>query len=606
MTELLNSHDMCIAIFLILVAALSLYVYRLKKISNHLQLKDFALNASANAIIITNEKGEIEWANPAFSKLSGYSLEETIGKKPQTLFKTGLQSEDYYQKLWSTILAGNVWHGELLNRRKDDTTYIEEITITPIPNSKGKITHFIAIKQDISQRKQMEAELLEQRHELKLKEARFHGLFDQSSFLAGVLNKDWQLIEVNQRALELIGADSCDVLGRYFPETPWWTNEREKAMLILALNQALSGEISSFEATHLSVTGEIIYVIFTATPIFLENDVQIEVTGLDITNRRVMEMTLQDNLATLKSRHNALDQIYQGVTITDVNRHITYVNEAFVKLSGYSREELLGCPLTILQGEATSPFTTAEIKNTLDNQQSFCGEILNYRKNGTQFWNELSITPVFDDTGELTQFVSVHLDITARKQSEQEVHNMAFYDPLTQLPNRRLLMNRLGIAIALSQRNDKYGAVMFLDLDNFKPLNDNYGHSIGDLLLIEVANRIVGCLRETDVVARFGGDEFVVLLSELNSDFEIAKQEAFVVAEKIRNLLATPYALSTKKERDIMSGTVQHRCSSSVGIALFKGKQMSQENVLNAADVAMYQAKENGRNRICFFEQEDF
>lgn len=606
MTEFLNNHDMCIVIFLILVAALSVYVYRLKKISNHLQLKDFALNASANAIIITNEKGEIEWANPAFSKLSGYSLEEAIGQKPQTLFKTGLQSEAYYQKLWSTILAGNVWQGELLNRRKDNTTYIEEITITPLPNLKGKITHFIAIKQDISQRKQMETELLEQRQELKLKEARFHGLFDQSAFLAGVLNKDCQLIEVNQRALDLIGANRRDVLGKYFPETPWWTNEREKSMLVLALNQALSGEISSFEAEHLGVTGEITYVIFTATPIFLENDIQIEVTGLDITKRRIMEMTLRDNLATLKSRHNALDQIYQGVTITDVNRQITYVNEAFLKLSGYSREELLGCPLTILQGEATSPFTIAEMKNALDNQKPFCGEILNYRKNGTQFWNELSITPVFDDAGKLTQFVGVQLDITARKQSEQEVQNMAFYDPLTQLPNRRLLMNRLAIAIALSQRSDKYGAVMFMDLDNFKPLNDNYGHSIGDLLLIEVANRIVGCLRETDVVARFGGDEFVVLLSELNSDFENAKQEAFIVAEKIRKLLATPYALSTKKERDIMSGIVQHRCSSSIGIALFKGKQMSQENVLNAADVAMYQAKENGRNRICFFEQESF
>lgn len=606
MIDSITDHQACIAIFLILLTALSVYVYRLQKISSCLQLKNFALNASANAIIITNEKGEIEWANPAFSKLSGYSITESIGKKPQTLFKTGLQPDNYYQKLWSTILAGNVWHGELLNRRKNGEIYMEEITITPLPNAKGKITHFIAIKQDISQRKQMEAELLEQRQELKLKEARFHGLFDQSALLTGVLDKDCQIIEVNQRALELIGVERDEVLGKYFPETPWWTNEREKALLILTLNQALLGETASFEATHIAVTGEITHVIFTATPIFLGNEIQIAVTGLDITKRRLMEIALRDNLATLKSRHNALDQIYQGVTITDVNRYITYVNKAFLKLSGYDRDELIGRPLTILQGEETSPFTISQMKNALDNHQPFCGEILNYRKDGTQFWNELSITPVFDDAGELTQFVGVQLDITERKQSEQKVHNMAFYDPLTQLPNRRFLMNRLEIAIALSQRNNKYGAVMFMDLDNFKPLNDNYGHSIGDLLLIEVANRISGCLRETDVVARFGGDEFVVLLSELNSDFELAKRESLVVAEKIRKLLATPYALSTKKERNIMSGIVQHRCSSSIGIALFKSKQMTQENVLNAADAAMYQAKENGRDRICFFDQESF
>lgn len=606
MTELFTDHDMCIAIFLILFAALSVYVYRLKKITRHLELKDFALNASANAIIITNEKGEIEWANPAFSKLSGYSIEESIGKKPQTLFKSGLQTDEYYQDLWTTILNGEVWHGELLNRRKNGLTYYEEITITPLPNANGKIAHFIAIKQDISSRKQMELELHQQRHELRIKEARFHGLFDQSALLAGVLDKDCKLIEVNNRALNLIGAKSEDVLGHYFPDTPWWTNDKEKSTLVLALNQAIAGEVSSFEASHLGIDGSTVHVIFTATPIVLENDIQIEVMGLDITSRRHTEIALQDNLAMLKARHNALDQIYQGVTITDVHRHITYVNEAFIKLSGYEREELMGSPLTILQGEETSPFTIVQMQTALDNQQPFCGEILNYRKDGTPFWNELSVTPVFNDAGELTQFVGVQLDVTARKQSEQEVHNMAFYDPLTQLPNRRLLTNRLEIAVALSQRNDKYGAVMFMDLDNFKPLNDNYGHRIGDLLLIEVANRISGCLRETDVVARFGGDEFVVLLSELNSDFHIAKEEAFVVAEKIRKLLAVPYLLSTMQEQDMMSGIVQHRCTSSIGIALFKGRKMMQEEILNAADTAMYQAKVNGRNTICFDEKTVF
>jgi diguanylate cyclase (GGDEF)-like protein len=193
------------------------------------------------------------------------------------------------------------------------------------------------------------------------------------------------------------------------------------------------------------------------------------------------------------------------------------------------------------------------------------------------------------------------LDITERKKAEELIHNLAFNDELTSLPNRRLLMDRLKQAMVASKRSGRFGAVMFLDLDNFKPLNDMHGHDMGDLLLIKVAHRIAHCVREIDTVARFGGDEFVVMLSELDVDREFSQGQASIVAEKIRAALAEPYMLASRQP-DNTEITVEHHCSSSIGVVLFINNETSPEDILKWADVAMYQAKEGGRNRVCFFD----
>ena len=189
----------------------------------------------------------------------------------------------------------------------------------------------------------------------------------------------------------------------------------------------------------------------------------------------------------------------------------------------------------------------------------------------------------------------------ALRESENQIRSFAFYDALTQLANRRLLNDRLGQAMAASKRSERYGAVIFLDLDNFKPLNDMHGHDVGDLLLIEVAHRITRCVREMDTVARFGGDEFVVMLSELDADKELSVAQAGIVAEKIRVILAEPYLLTRKQEGNAET-TVEHHCTSSLGVVLFINHEASQEEILKWADMAMYQAKENGRNLVHFFE----
>jgi diguanylate cyclase (GGDEF)-like protein len=180
-----------------------------------------------------------------------------------------------------------------------------------------------------------------------------------------------------------------------------------------------------------------------------------------------------------------------------------------------------------------------------------------------------------------------------------QLRGLAFYDTLTLLPNRRLLSDRLTQAMAGSRRSGRYGAVMFLDLDNFKPLNDQYGHALGDLLLIEAARRISSCLRETDTVARFGGDEFVVMLAELDVDQTESVNLAAGIAEKIRTSLAEPYCLNYHKSGH-SELRIEHRCTSSIGVALFLNHEVSQDEILYWADAMMYQAKKEGRNRVCF------
>lgn len=181
-----------------------------------------------------------------------------------------------------------------------------------------------------------------------------------------------------------------------------------------------------------------------------------------------------------------------------------------------------------------------------------------------------------------------------------QLRNMAFYDVLTGLPNRRMLNDRLNSMMAASQRSGNYGALMFIDLDNFKPLNDHFGHDVGDLLLIEVAHRLQHCVREVDTVARFGGDEFVVMLSELNQDKIESTLQAGNVAEKILAHLSEPYHLNFVNQ-EMKSSVIEHHCTASIGVMVFVGHEYSQDEVLKLSDIAMYQAKDAGRNQVHFY-----
>jgi diguanylate cyclase (GGDEF)-like protein len=207
----------------------------------------------------------------------------------------------------------------------------------------------------------------------------------------------------------------------------------------------------------------------------------------------------------------------------------------------------------------------------------------------------------WDKVGAPLRAVGTYFDITERKRMENHIRQLAFHDSLTQLPNRRLLRDRLTQAMATNKRSGCHGALMFLDLDNFKPLNDAHGHEFGDLLLIEVANRLKACVREMDTVARVGGDEFVVMLSELVVDRNDSTVQARNLAEKIRTALSEPYLLSIKRH-GMADTTVTHLCTTSIGVALFFNHEASPDDVLKWADAGMYQAKQSGRNAVRFYD----
>ncbi len=274
----------------------------------------------------------------------------------------------------------------------------------------------------------------------------------------------------------------------------------------------------------------------------------------------------------------------------DLDQKTRSANEAHV---GKTRWEMGALNLTEVDWQVH--------RSVLQSHQDFHDfEMLRRGHDDKIHWTSVSGMPIFDASGNFRGYRGVARDITEQKMSEEHIKHFAFYDSLTQLPNRRFLNDRLTLAFAASKRSQRYGALLFLDLDNFKPLNDQYGHEFGDLLLIEVADRLKVCVREMDTVAHFGGDEFVVILSHLDLEKNQSEIEAGQVAEKIRASLAQPYVLTVPQEGGT-AATVEHHCTVSIGIALFFNHQESDEEVLKRADMAMYRAKEAGRNAVRIF-----
>jgi diguanylate cyclase (GGDEF)-like protein/PAS domain S-box-containing protein len=337
----------------------------------------------------------------------------------------------------------------------------------------------------------------------------------------------------------------------------------------------------------------------------LLHTIQMQIAAEDSRAREAAETALlqekerlQHTLGELKYQKFALDQ-HAMVSTTDVEGTITYVNQKLCDVSGYSAAELLGKNHRLFNSKTHPVEFFQDLYQTITAGKVWRGEICNRAKTGDLYWLDTTIVPYLDDTGKVTQYISMRSDINERKQAEAAVHKLAFYDALTNLPNRRLLNDRLGRASANNKRAGHYGALMFIDLDYFKPINDQYGHAVGDALLIEVAHRITSRLRESDTASRFGGDEFVVMLNELGANKEEAKIQAGLVAEKIRQALAAPYSLQLSDEENAVN--IEHHCSASIGFTLFPEADLTHEDVILHADIAMYKAKENGRNTVSFF-----
>lgn len=298
--------------------------------------------------------------------------------------------------------------------------------------------------------------------------------------------------------------------------------------------------------------------------------------------------------ARLKLQDVALQAVANGIVITDPDANIQWANPAFSQITGFALEEAIGRKPKELIRSGLNPVATYEtLWRTIKAGQTWHGELINKRKDGTLYDEELSITPVKDGHGNIQHFVAVKQDISDRRAQEEQIRQLAFYDALTNLPNRRLLRDRLHQALAACSRGHRSGALLFIDLDNFKGLNDTLGHEVGDLLLIQVASRLAKCVREGDTVSRLGGDEFVVMLEDLSGHLEEAAHQAETVGEKILALLNRPYLLNG----------LEQRSTPSIGITLFQDNRDSIDELLKRADLAMYQAKDAGRNTMRFFDR---
>jgi diguanylate cyclase (GGDEF)-like protein/PAS domain S-box-containing protein len=303
-------------------------------------------------------------------------------------------------------------------------------------------------------------------------------------------------------------------------------------------------------------------------------------------------------MAVLEEREAALRiaaiafEIEEGMIVTDRDEVVIRVNRVFTQLSGYSAEEAIGKNLGMLKSDREDAEFYPRMRGILHRDNYWQGEIWNSRKNGEVYPEWLTITAVVGKDGQLTNYICAFFDITERKQAEEKIHNLAFYDPLCQLPNRRLLFDRLHQAVTTSARDNNCAALLFIDLDNFKILNDTRGHDIGDLLLIEVGQRLRTTIRESDTLARLGGDEFVVLLEGLSNDRTEAAIQARKVGEKLLKIINQPYMLDE----------IEQYSTASIGISLFADYRQNIDDLLKQSDTAMYAAKKSGRNTLRFFD----
>lgn len=282
----------------------------------------------------------------------------------------------------------------------------------------------------------------------------------------------------------------------------------------------------------------------------------------------------------------------EGIMLIDANHQIIRVNHAFVKLTGYGTEELLGQHPYVLKSEQHEPWLYDNIWEKIRTNPAWEDDVWIKTKQQHVFPAHLTLTAVQNPNGDIKNYVGTLKDITHNRAAAAEIERLAYYDPLTGLPNRRLLINRLKQSLATSQRHNKLGAILFIDLDNFKNLNDTLGHDMGDLLLKRVAERLCNCVREVDTVARLGGDEFVILLENLNELAIQAGADTESIALKILHSVSQPYQLDGH----------DYITTPSIGGVIFSDQLVESEDLLKQADIAMYQAKKAGRNTFCFFD----
>lgn len=539
-----------------------------------LKLQAEALNAASNAILITDRAGNIVWSNPAFSASSGYSAEEVLGKSPG-LMKSGEQGKEFYAKIWDTISAGATWRGEIVNRRKNATLYCEDMTITPVSTQPRGITHFVAIKQDISDRKRAE-------DALRKSEEQYRVLFDSNPVPMWVFDRTTlRFLAVNTAAIRQYGFTESDFLAMTIEDI---RPAEDIPVLLQDVAKGIQGLQEPRVWRHRKKNGTVIDVELVCNGLDFHGTDATLVAAYDITEQERAKEMLQDS----ENRYRVLFEDSADAYWLMDSKGFIDCNSAALQMFGFSSKAEFVHPAGIspqCQPDGTSSRTAAEQKIAsafLHGQERF--EWMHQRKDGKVFPVDVCLAAL-TLSGRPMLLATVR-DITERKVAEARVKFLAYYDALTELPNRSLLQDRITKALAGARRRKEQLAVLFLDLDRFKIINDSLGHSVGDALLQEVASRLKAWARDQDTVARVGGDEFVLVLAKVQMP-----SDAAVAAQRVVDLMASDFSIHGR--------SLNVTCS--VGVSMYPDHGADAETLVRNADAAMYCAKQKGPNNIYFY-----
>ena len=541
-----------------------------------------ALEATANAVIITDHIGAVVWVNSAFERLTGYAASEIVGRSTRVL-NSGQNPNETYEDMWKTIQKGGTWRGEIINRRKNGSLYFEEMTVTPVKNEKQEITHYIAIKLDISERRRVQATLL--------------SLTERLSLATGVAKLGvWEFDLANRsftwddRMFEIYELPVVSSL----PYEKWsaLVHPDDLPALEATIDEVIDQKTERSVEFRIKLANGVLRNIAAVGKVVLDrhgNVCRLFGIAQDISERKEAEAAL---FAEKERAQVTLNSIGDAVICTDISGKVTFLNRAAENMTGWTWSEAAGRSmdevLHILDGPLHDG--TTNTTQTTTTEPPFvplphAGILM--RRDGSELPIEDSVAPIHDRLGAVTGAVIVLHDVSEAQAMAKQLAHSAEHDFLTDLPNRQLLNGRIQQAISLASRHSKKVAVMFMDLDGFKHINDSLGHATGDKLLQSVASRLLSCIRGSDTVSRQGGDEFVVLLSEVEHSDDPA-----ISAKRILQSVARAHNIDS---HDL-------HVTASIGVSIYPDDGSDALTLIRNADTAMYQAKENGRHGYQFFK----
>lgn len=518
---------------------------------------------SNDLIGIADSSRQFIAVNPAYETITGYTAAEVLGRIPGT-FRTAPASEAAYASLWRTLESENQWQGEISEYHKDGHLVTGQLQVNAIRDAQGKILNYVGVFKDLSQLHASEATIR------KLSQA-----VEQSPSSIVMTTPTARIEYANPQFLTSSGYSRDEVMGA---NPRILKSGKTPPPTYAELWQRISaGQVWHGEFINRRKDGSFYYERCSISPV-LDNKGQLSgYLGIkhDITAEKEAEQAMR--LAASVTANTA-----ECIMICDAEERIIEVNPAFTRLTGYTSDEVLGKHPSMLDDGQRNTEVRAAQRATLAVQDEWHGEFWNRSKSGRLYATAGTVSLIRDEAGNLTHYVSIFSDATESKQQQEDLQKQAHFDPLTGLPNRSLLNDRLDQAMARARRHNQLLAVCFMDLDGFKQVNDTHGHQAGDQLLVCIARRLKDCLRAEDTVARLGGDEFVLLLSPVSSQEECER-----IVTRILESVAHPVELD---------GGRQAFVTGSIGITLFPQDDVSAEQLLRQADHAMYQAKQNGRN----------